>query len=68
MPDINNEQSAFVRNDDLYNKKTKSIPKPELNVGIDLSNIIIDQATSKDYVSQLNIGEIESFDQVQSVF
>lgn len=64
MPELNNNESAFVRDDGLYNKKTQAIPKPETNIGVDLDNILITQATAKEYVSSLNIGEIESFDQV----
>lgn len=64
MPELNNNDSAFVRDDELYNKKTQSIPKPEINIGVDLDNILITQATAKEYVSSLNIGAIESFDQV----
>lgn len=33
--EVNNNDSAFVRDDTLYNKKIVSMPKPEKQIGID---------------------------------
>lgn len=60
----NKEQTAFVNDEDSYNKKTISRPVPERNIGID-----VDGDFTKDVIeagfegtsSQLDISKIESF-------
>lgn len=61
MPNnINNEDSAFVKDTELYGKKIVSVPKPAKNIGIDTDeNLISDLAVAQ--TSQINYGELDKF-------
>ena len=62
--DLENKNSAFVDDADIYNKKIKSVPKPEVNIGIDTKDILLDNIINAGESSTLDISAIESFTQV----
>lgn len=55
------ENTAFVQNDDLYNKPTKAVPKPETNIGIDTKEFLYQNIINAGTSSRIDISEIESF-------
>lgn len=60
----NKEQTAFVNDEDSYNKKTVSKPIPERNIGIDVDGDFTKDIIEAGYEgtsSQLDISKIESF-------
>lgn len=60
----NKEQTAFVNDEDSYNKKTVSKPVPERNIGIDVDGDFTKDIIEAGYEgtsSQLDISKIESF-------
>ena len=61
---IDNEDSAFASVDDLYGKKVKTVPKPEKNIGIDLSSQILKNSAEAISSSKLDLDTLESFTRV----
>ena len=61
---INSEDSAFASVDDLYGKKVKTVPKPEKNIGIDLSSQILKNSAEAISSSKLDLATLESFTRV----
>ena len=71
MPDLENdingvEQSAFETTPGIYGKKTKTIPKPEKNIGIDTKNEFFDNIVDAFESSTLDISSLDSFSQVST--
>ena len=48
MPDEvkGQEQSVFVDDETIYNKKTKTVPKKTQSIGIDLNDTVFNNITS----------------------
>lgn len=61
---MENNNSAFVNDDSLYNSKIVSIPKPEANIGIDTKEVLFDNIVNAGLSSSLDISALESFTQV----
>lgn len=61
---MENNNSAFVNDDSLYNSKIESIPKPEANIGIDTKEVLFDNIANAGLSSSLDISALESFTQV----
>jgi hypothetical protein len=61
---MENQSSAFVNDDSLYNSSIVSQPKPEKNVGIDTQGVFFDNIVNAGVASQLDISAFESFTQV----
>ena len=61
---MENNNSAFVNDDSLYNSKIESIPKPEANIGVDTKEVLFDNITNAGLSSSLDISALESFTQV----
>lgn len=61
---IDNEDSAFVQSDELYGKKINSVPKPEKDIGIDLSSSILKNSAEAAVSSKLDLATLESFTRV----
>jgi hypothetical protein len=57
-------KSAFVDDENQYNKKIKSIPRKEPEIGVDISNSFFDNIINAGLESKLDISKIESFTQV----
>lgn len=58
-------KNSFIEDDvDIYNKPTKSIPKPEPNIGIDVQDSLFDNIIEAGENSQLDISQINSFTQI----
>lgn len=64
MPE--NIDQVFVDDNNAYNKKIKSIPKQDINIGIDTKDILIDNIIDAGESSTLNIGELNSFTQISN--
>ena len=65
MPE--NKDSAFVTDDNIYNKKIKSVPKPETNIGIDTKNTVVNKVaniTEQGVVGSLDLSSIEGFTRI----
>ena len=60
----NENNSVFVNDSDLYYKKTNAVPKPETNIGIDVSDVFYDNLIEAGLASQLDISKINSLTQV----
>ena len=61
---MENNNSAFVNDDSLYNSKIGSIPKPEANIGIDTKEVLFDNIANAGLSSSLDMSALESFTQV----
>lgn len=60
----NLDSSAFVNDDTVYNKQIKSIPKPEVNIGIDKNNDVtkeIVDSVSDGIAGTIDMSKIQSF-------
>lgn len=57
-------QSAYVQDDDFYRKKTETVPKPPLDIGIDYNNKLYDNIISNGLSSTLDISLIDSFSSI----
>lgn len=67
MPDEvkGQEQSVFVDDETIYNKKTKTVPKKPQSIGIDLNDTVFNNITSEGTSSHnLDLAALESFTQV----
>jgi hypothetical protein len=60
---INQEESAFVDDQDQYNKKIKSMPRQPQEIGVDTENTFFDNIINAGLNSKIDISEIESFTQ-----
>ena len=58
---INTSESAYVQDDDFYHKKTKSVPKPPLDIGINYKGELYDNIIDGGQTGGLDISLIESF-------
>ena len=59
-----NKNSVFSNEQDVYYKKTQAVPKPETNIGIDVSEVFYDNLIEAGLASQLDISKINSLSQV----
>lgn len=63
MEDKELENSAFVTDDELYNKPLKPTPPPERKRDIDLNNTLYDNIIEAGFSSQLDLGSLNSLNQ-----
>lgn len=56
--------TAFRTEDDLYNKKIQAVPAPEQQIGIDLTDSVLQHIVDGVQNSQIDISAINSFTQV----
>lgn len=61
---MESNKTAFVNDEQSYDAKIQSIPKPEKNIGIDTKEVFFDNITNAGLASALDISELESFSQV----
>jgi hypothetical protein len=57
-------KSAFINNDDFYDKQTNAVPAPEKNVGIDINDQLLKNIIGAVQNSVFNGAEIESFSRI----
>ena len=62
--DINNVDSAFVQDDELYGKKLNPVAPPQRNIGIDLDAEFLYQLAGEGVSSHVDISKIDAFSQV----
>lgn len=62
--DMNNIDSAFVQDDELYGKKLNPVTPPQRNIGIDLDADFINQLAGEGVSSYVDISKIDAFSQV----
>lgn len=62
--DMNNVDSAFVQDDELYGKKLNPTPPPQRNIGIDLDAQFLNQLAGEGVSSHVDIAKIDAFSQV----
>lgn len=60
---INQEESAFVDDQNQYNRKIKSMPRQPQEIGVDTNNTFFDNIINAGLNSKIDISEIESFTQ-----
>lgn len=60
MPQVDNQESAFVQNDDLYNKKITPTVAPERKREVDLDNTLYNNIIEAGFSSQLDITALDS--------
>lgn len=64
---MDNEQikaTAFINDDPSYGSTIKAVPTPEKEIGIDLSNSVIDKVMDTIETNKVDMSAIESFTQV----
>lgn len=61
---MENQTSAFINDEKVYNSPIKSQPKPERNIGIDTKEVLFDNIANAGISSQLDISALESFSNV----
>lgn len=59
----NEENSAFINDENQYGKKIKTIPKQQPEIGVDTTNNFFDNIINAGLQSKLDISEIQSFTQ-----
>ena len=59
----NEENSAFINDENQYGKKIKPIPKQKPEIGVDTTNNFFDNIINAGLQSKLDISEIQSFTQ-----
>lgn len=64
LDNMNNNQSAFIDADGLYDKQTKPVPVPEKNIGIDTDQELFWNIIGAAQVGKLDINALESFTRV----
>lgn len=60
----NDNDNAVVDDKTLYGKKTKAVPKPKQNVGIDTEHKLANNIIGKAVSSQLDVNQIMKFTQI----
>ena len=60
---MENDNTTFIKNDELYGKEIKSVPKPEKNIGIDTEDSLIWDISAAQS-SQIDMQEIEKFTRI----
>ena len=60
---MNDNLSIFDNVDDLYGKKIKSVPKPNIEIGIDTDGVLSDEIIAAELEKKLNTNDINSFSQ-----
>lgn len=60
---MNDNLSIFDNVDDLYGKKIKSVPKPNIEIGIDTDGVLSDEIIAAELEKKLNTDDINSFSQ-----
>lgn len=63
MTNIENNKSAFVRDDELYNKKIKTEVPPERKQDVDLNKTLYDNIINAAECSQLDLNAFDSLNQ-----
>ena len=62
--EINNTESVYVNDDELYGKKLNPTPPPQRNIGVDLDSQFLSQLADEGLSSQVDISKIDSFSQI----
>ena len=63
LEEIDKEQ-AFKDEKDIYGNPTKSIPRPEKNIGVDNNNELLKEIVNRGIANNLDISALESFTSV----
>lgn len=63
MSEINDE-NAIIKDDKVYGKKIKSIPKPEESIGIDTNDSLLNNIAGAAINSQIDLSTFNKFNQV----
>lgn len=61
---MENQNTAFVNDEKVYNSPIKNMPVPEKNIGIDTQEVLFDNIANAGLSSQLDISSLQSFTQV----
>lgn len=61
---MENQNTAFINDEQSYNSPIKNKPIPEKNIGIDTKEILFDNIANAGLSSQLDVSALESFTQV----
>lgn len=61
---MENQNTAFINDEQSYNSPIKNKPMPEKNIGIDTQEVLFDNIANAGLSSQLDISALESFTQV----
>lgn len=64
MPTVNQEKTAFVDDQKLYNKTIQSVPAPEKSIGIDVDQELLSNIVQQGIANNLDISSLNSFLQV----
>ena len=56
--------TAFVNDDSVYNRKINPTPKPETEIGIDTKETVVDNIIQAGTASVIDVGQIQAFTQV----
>lgn len=64
MKETLNNDNAVVDDRTLYGKKTKAVPKPKQNIGIDIEHKLADNIINSAVSSQLDVNQIMKFTQI----
>lgn len=61
---IYTSESAYVQDDNFYGKKTETVPKPQLDIGIDYNKTLQNKVISDGIATTLDISLIDSFSNI----
>lgn len=61
---MENQNTAFVNDEKVYNSPIKNMPVPEKNIGIDTQEVLFDNIANAGLSSQLDVSALQSFTQV----
>lgn len=61
--DTNNKDEVIIQDEKSYNKEIKSVPKPEVGIGIDTKDVFFDNIIAQGIASAVDITKINAFSQ-----
>ena len=61
---IYTSESAYVQDDNFYGKKTETVPKPQLDIGVDYNKTLQNKIISDGIATTLDISLIDSFSNI----
>lgn len=61
MEDIKNQDTAYIKDDGFYHKRTQAVPKPELDIGIRTDGAIYDNIIEAGTSSTLDVSQLNAF-------
>ena len=59
----NNKDEVIIQDEKSYNKEIKSVPKPEVGIGIDTKDVFFDNIIAQGIASSIDITKINAFSQ-----